>query len=237
MAYITQTISTDRRIQLQNETLVRRIPWGTDWTYVRFGVRCSIYPIGSYSSNILYATPIMGFALGPYGWHTRNQTTDYIGWSLFNTSSDPWAGGSLPTITGSPPYYNWATTGWFNYAEGVYNAGGNNASYQGISATPATVRSFLSFEVQKSTYGVQLQRTTIYQAYAMPSSIANMQTDCDFSSFIANMARPNSSLLNAAIIAQTASYAGSAPWDHVFISWPCVYPAFEISDMAITRIK
>ena len=222
MAFIVETISGDRRIQLGYEEFIRRMTIGTNWTKIRIGLRLALNGSSSLSSSAPF---FLGVCQGANGFLSP-VTTDYFGAKPGNTSAEGW------TFTaGAPGSYNPVNAGYY-----VAKKTGSTITNTGIVvpnspffvSSPATNHSQFFLDITKGSPNY----TTAMWA---PNSV-QVVTDVAVSAFLSNLENETAPGTVTALGAlSTNAYSGAALFDSVSVVWTRSTPTVEISDIAVCR--
>ena len=143
MAFITQYMTGDRRIQLGRESYVRKFIWGTGWRKIKVGI---FWAINDPYSDLYGAGFKVGVAAGDaYGYDSPN-IVDFVGFQ----HSGSWNGVNLTreTSNGQPAYRIGANLSGRKVGPVVttYNTNSSSSGYVGVvqsgvmTAYMATIR-------------------------------------------------------------------------------------------------
>lgn len=224
MAFIVETITGDRRLQLGNEDFVRPMLIGTNWKKIRIGLRWAFNDTGG---DILTAGFVAGVCQGTQYSYSSPSCTDFIGVSLPGGATPDTI--SLVRLTSTAVYY--ASPGNANGATihkkvgavtTVVAMGLNYGAY--TNAVPSSYRSLYFIEITKGAPNYTVGVWNQYQH----------QTDFSRATFIGMMDNESAPAPLAATSA-TPAYSGNGLFDSVCLRWNKSTPTVEISDLTVVR--
>jgi hypothetical protein len=223
MAIIVNTIVGEQQLELRNEELLRQMPWGNDWRFIRLGLRWS----AQMSATLTNFNMMMGFNAGTtYGYRSAN-TVEFIGTCVGGVSKSTW------TYAAGPPAY-WSSN-WYRYS---YKVGATESITQSSSQTSygpiAPKRGLMYFDLQKGS------GNTLNLVWQTPTNPTTAQTDFTVDQFYRMMEVDYApTFISGWAISTNAmtswAYAGTYPFDSVSVSWDNAINPILISDMAVTR--
>ena len=217
MAFITEPIIGDKRVQIGHEDFVRKMAIGNDWTSIRISLRLTILDsVGNFNSNL-----VIGLCNG-FGYSSSDPSADFIGIDQLNESV-------LYTRASpifSPPTAN--NISWRN----LRKVGG----VTGVNSTAAanTCQMASSLAVGPSGHCISIVRATAttytvicYPASNIFASITRFQALQNAEGAINGLNTVNFN---------TPTLAGGSTYDYLNISWGASTPTLEISDMTVVRL-
>lgn len=221
MAIIVNTIVGEQQLELRNEELLRQMAWGTDWRYIRLGLRWS----AQMAATLTNYNMMMGFNSGTtYGYRSAN-TVEFIGTCVGGVSKSTW------NYNAGPPAY-WQSN-WYRYS---YKVGATETINQSSSQTSygpiAPKRGLMYFDLQKGN------SNTLNLLWQCPTSSPTAQTDFTVDQFYRMMEvdyMPSFIGGWASGSLQSWAYAGAYSFDSISVSWDNAINPILISDMAVTR--
>lgn len=228
MAFLVETYSSDRGIQIGVEELFRPFSFGTNWQRIRIGIRAALS--GNTTQAAMWNGPVMGLSTNALGSLGRN-VTDCI-FANFNPNQ-------ALTYSGTPPnvyYDNGGSTTNLAY-QTVGNTTGNNASgwtiaRMCISANPAALVSFFAFDVTKGVVGTN---SYTFSMYAQSNTqILNNYTRAAFLTAMTTDGTPANTTASSA----SSGYCGlrtAKDWNYFFVGHRRSTPPMTIFDMAVAR--
>lgn len=227
MAFIVEQFTGDRGVQVGVEDIVRKMPWGTNWTKIR--VCCRVATNGYSTISVPAYPPRLGICVGAESL-ISNTALSAICWSTLNPQN--------ATYLGSAPYnYYFGNNSSSNYFMGEkvgssFNYLGNYSGFSWYwSANPTVVRSPYFVDFYK-TGAVSTLLSTVYS----PASVANVTTDCTRSNFLAMMEN-ESSVINCGSTGNAGLTVSRTQmdWDSIFFNWNRAVPTTTIYDLSVVR--
>jgi hypothetical protein len=227
MAWIVQQFTSDRGIQLGCEDLVRKLPWGTNWTKMRIGCRVATNGVNSIPDPNYAPVPRMGICTGSTAY--IGNTTDAVWWQpIANWSAN---------LLGSNPYQYYHPNGSaINNA--FFQKVGDNVGYQVNkysggsmiwSANPTGWRTGWFVDFVKSSSSVT------NSSFYGPSNV--QLVDCTRGNFLASMEYETTPWNTTAISVntQTLPYRNFSDWDSVHLGWCRSSPTTVFFDLCVVR--
>ncbi len=215
MASIVENISGDKAIELGNEDFVRKMSIGSNWRWLRIGLRLAMADTGA---NITNASFVVGVNQGTDYSFRSSSCIDFVGFSW------PWnfdAGTANRTAT----YYEAV------YFDSIRKVGSTittvrcvNASTLAISNAPSSTRSTFMLDIITgvTNWGVSLW---------VPTAIADVSWDT-FMNQVQRESPPSLSHVDMVLVAHGSSHA----LDSICLRWAKTSPAlFYISDICAVR--
>ncbi len=237
MAWIFDRFVNSRRFQMGREELLRPLPFGTDWTRLRIGIRYSVND----SARSAYVTA------GNYGYCTYLGIQQGTG-SFLNSTVADWIGGgnigsnALPN--GQLNSYNAGSPGYYTMAQGRPNAvWKTGSSYTFASESSVTV--YITGSGENAGFGNQYfcgsyvdiikgSPNYTFNIYYC-DTIANAQTNVTEAAFLANMELGGTPTNTTGAAGKTIAYTGSGLFDTLSIIVTRCWPSTEIGSIAVVR--
>lgn len=232
MAYITEQFVGDRSVQLGCEDFVRPMPWGTNWTKIRIGIRLATNgyaTIGGWSGCAPF--PRIGVCTGSQAtW--AGTSTDCMVWTALTWNGTGNYSGSAPNN------YYFFTGGSTNVAmfQKVGSAFNYLASYWSASvcwsANPTALRSCWFLDIYKPSNAFNNITATVY----LPNS-TQVLVDCTRSNYLAmleNETAPANLTGTGGANYGTMSRTNK-DWDSVFVAGMRAVPTTEFFDISLVR--
>lgn len=226
MAFITQYMTGDQRIQLGRESFVRKFTWGTNWRRIKIGM---LVAVNDTFTTVYGASFKVGVAAGDsYGYDSPN-IVDYIGY-MFGGAT--WTGVNWTRITSNgQPAFNISSSITARKVGPVVTVGiGNSASSGTMGVVQSGILTGYLLTVTKVDIGYDLSGYVYGAGGLAQVSLSDLITSCE-SDTNANSAAWG---WNANAY-PTIAYGGSHPFDSLCISWSLSTPTLEIGKIMVTR--
>jgi len=228
MAFIVEQFIGDRGIQLSAEEAVRPFSFGTNWQFIRVGMRMAINGITTFTNA---NGPGLGICTGSEGAYSSTTTDAIWRWGLANTTY---------TVAGvSPNIYlhqstNLGQTAFQRTGGATVNFGSDSGVDQSISLNPAGLRSMMFMDFVKGTVGV----ATLGSIVMWMKTNANVTIDATRGEFLAAMeALTPANMSNFAVSSPTLPTRFNKDWDSVLVNWFRTTPSLCVYEMAVTRFS
>ena len=234
MAYIVKNIGLgDNRLQIGAEEILRQMPWGTRWTYIRIGLRFFVHvnePFDFFDFSL-------GVVQSPYGKTTLNCLDAFgVNWNPSGGMGNVGAMG----YTVSPPtnYWNNAATGCYLFRKsgstmtGALSSSGK-AYWPGAPYGNSTVSACYVDLTKTATGGTST-------GWA-PATAANAMLNVTRAQHIANFdteAAPNvvsGTAMGSVSPALTLAFTSNQLWDTVSLVWSRSTPVMDVHDLSVSR--
>lgn len=230
MAFITETIVFDRRLQLGNESYVRRMGFGASWSRIRIGIRFAI----NGRSNIFVPYLILGVCADPGSVPTNDRSNGTMGAMMQSTGGKDFL---YLARQANNSYYNTQVNSFATYTKLDYTVGGATQSFigavgGGCSANTYEPNCFMiglakNNNIYTLTEGIQ---PTPAQAAAGTKTAAQFLVDMDNETGTGFSGLSRSTYGAALLTTHT-------PMPYVFVSWSKATPTIEITHIAVTRFQ
>ena len=233
MAYISEPVAGDKRIQLGNEEYGRTFAFGTNWTKIRVSALCEW---NKPMATVVTQGLIMGVCEGTTNMYRSATCTDFIG--IANGAVTPplkevW------TLTSGTHYLRTsgaAAPRYISRIGGVSTVGAmTNNQAMAIASQPSTIHQYFALDITKNT------STSITLSFTTQTAAA-IATDCTFANALSNAENTAFTSPTPALSAPstvTLAYAGSSLWNSVNFVWdvsiPIPVPALSINTILVTR--
>jgi hypothetical protein len=230
MAFITETIVGDHRIQLGSEDLVRQMGFGSNWQKIRIGMRLAVYDtIGDLSATSL----VIGVCQGVSNAFTSVNCTDFIGGCI----PGPFDGAVTWTRTAGAPVSYVIANGYCHAIKktgAAFPSTGAGTAVQGanpqaryFSAMPGSSHTTVLCDITKgTTYGVVIGTSSTIADVTRAAFLLQMENE-------ATPAVMNS--MSLVSYGSSIAYSGAGLFDSVNIRWARSTPTIEISDLTVVR--
>ena len=222
MAFITETLAGDKRIQLGSEDFVRKLGFGNSWQIIRIMLRLSIL---DNPSNI--TTNLAVGVCNGYGYNSSNPLADFYG--LDNI------GGSVVYTRGATDY-NPPTANFVGYRN-LRKVGG----VVGVnSAAAATNNRIANSGGTAGATGWVIQLTRTVSPGASTCKLEGWMGGSPLTTISRYTALTDAEGATTGITVMgalnTATLAVGDSYDYLNISWGASTPALEISDITVVRM-
>lgn len=219
MANIVETIVGDKALRLGNEEFLRKLSFGTDWRYIRIGIRWGANMSGTLGGRDF----VIGVNNGTtYGYRDAN-TIEFVGATLAHGSTT-W------TYNAGPPAY--FTYGWYRTYTRLNGVTQSYISSSiGVWGPVLPTRNLLFLDVVKRT-GTGLMSAGLLQPYSAATAQTDWTQDWLYR-FMDTDVMPWSASWNGGGVNMT--YNGNYGFDSISISHNDNTNTVEISDVMVTR--
>lgn len=233
MAYYSEPVTGDCRIQLGAEDYSRTWGFGTNWTKIRFSftAQWSRHVVAFYSNG-----PVFGICAGTQKTYQAGiNCTEFLGCAPHNTTYPEKGAFLFQNAT------SYLRLGGSTVAVATYRIAGRRDTYANMTNAQSGVcqaftvpyHQYFMFDVQKVSPTSMIVSCNTYQ------NTGQLNQDATFNkAFLVN---ENEALSSPALTLPTAStytftnYPGPMLWDSVNISWDVWNPVMEICDVLVTR--
>ncbi len=220
MAQIIETIVGDRKLLLGNEQFGRTMALGIAWNRLRIGIRAAVQASGAVNASGL----AMGVCQGTTDMYKSVTCTDFVGGHYGNTVNN-----TNYQYTAGPPNYIFSNAVLAIRRIGNVNTTNTTtSSSMYMSASPTTTRSMWIVEIQRGSPNYSITQF-------IPTSVANVQIDISFATFMVAMESEPPPTLQSQL-ATTVAYSGAGLMDTVNIAWNNSIQPIEISDICVARL-
>ena len=227
MAFITQYVTGDQRIQLGHESYVRQFIWGTGWRKIKVGL---FWAINDTMTNVYNAGLKVGIAAGDtYGYDSPN-IVDYIGFQ----HGGSWLNGSTltrATSNGQPAFSISGNICARKVGPTITSTNNNSASGGYVGVVNSGILTAYIVTITKLNNGYDLDGRCYGNSGLAQLSRIDLIASCE-----------SDTLVNAgnwgwlANASPTVAYAsGSHPFDSLCLSWTLSCPTIEIGEIIVTR--
>jgi len=226
MAFITQYMTGDQRIQLGRESYVRKFIWGTGWRKIKIGL---FWAVNDPLTSIYGAGLKVGIAAGSaYGYDSPN-IVDYIGYQ----HGGSWLNGSTltrVTSNGQPAFAISANVCARKVGPTVTFGNSNSASGGYVGVVNSGILTAYIVTITKLNNGYDLAGYCYGNSGLAQLSRIDLIASCESDTLV-----NSGNWGNLASASPTIAYDGSQPFDSLCISWTLSTPTVEIGEIIVTR--
>lgn len=250
MAFITETIAFDRRLQLGNEEFYRPVQMGGNWTKARIGIRFAINGWADMTGSNAAPFLTLDKSFLQLGWGTdansyflNDRPTQFLG-ARIGGSGDNNASPKFNAVQEGTSYYS-ITSGDFTTII-KNNSGLTQGSRAGMVTGGAVLMAANSPLTTEHELMMTWQRTGsnyVLVDIICPVTAANVQAGKTATQFINDMDNENGTVVAYTNVGRSANnfpYFNlqqdfNFPLNYVSVYWSKATPTIEISHIAVTR--